>query len=115
MIVGESKGGGMADRRHRVLIQQATTALDAAGQPIVTWSTRYASEPAKFEQVSGGSRLRGRQVEADVEAVFTVNYRNGYELTDRVSFQGMYYGIRRIHIPDGVKRFAELHCKAAAT
>lgn len=113
MIVGERKGNRIADMRHRITVSRATTAVDSSRQPIVTYVERYADEPARFEQVSGGETVRGRQIEAGVVAVFTVNYRDGYASTDRVTFDSVTYGIHRIHKPDGVGRFLEVHCKAA--
>ena len=100
--------------RHRVVIQRiASETQDANHQPIKTYATRYAAEPAAFEQVSGGEFLRGRQVDATVKAIFTVNYRPDYSTRDRVVFDGEIYGIVRLHIPRGVKRFLEIECAAA--
>jgi SPP1 family predicted phage head-tail adaptor len=93
---------------------QSTSTVDSSRQPIVTYTTaRFANEPAKYEQVSGGEVVRGRQIEAGVIALFTVNYRDGYVQTDRITFDGQTYGIHRMHKPDGIKRFLEIHCKAA--
>jgi SPP1 family predicted phage head-tail adaptor len=79
----------------------------------VTYTAKYTNIAAKYEQVSGGEVVRGRQIEAGVIALFTVNYRDGYIQTDRITFDGQTYGIHRMHKPDGVKRFLEIHCKAA--
>ena len=63
-------------------------------------------------QVTGGERIRGRQIDDSVTAVFEVNYRAGYLVTDRILFQGVYYGIVRIDAPGGVNRFLVLFCNA---
>lgn len=112
--IGSTRKVPVGNMRHRISVRSATTTVDAARQKVITYTTtRYASEPASFEEVSGGEYLRGRQIEAGVVAVFIVNYRDGYEVTDRVTFQGTNYGIHRIHNPSGIGRFLEIHCKAA--
>ena len=98
--------------RHRITVQSVVSTLDSSRQPIYTYTNRYANEPAAFRQVSGGEKIRGRQVEAGVSAIFEVNHRAGYLVTDRVLFQGTYYGIVRIDNPDGVNRFTVLYCNA---
>jgi SPP1 family predicted phage head-tail adaptor len=99
-------------KRHRITVQSVVSTLDSSRQPVYTYTTRYANEPAAFKQVSGGERVRGRQIEAGVTAIFEVNYRSGYQVTDRVLFQGTYYGIVRIDQPEGVNRFTVLYCNA---
>lgn len=99
-------------KRHRITVQQVTSTLDESRQPIYTYTTRYANEPAAFRQVSGGEKIRGRQIEAGVNAIFEVNYRSGYQVTDRVFFGGVYYGIVRIDQPEGVNRYTVLYCNA---
>lgn len=97
--------------RHRITVQEASTTVDASRQKVVTYVDRFTREPAAFTQVSGGETIRGRQIEAGVTALFKVNYRDGYAVTDRVVFDGQNYGIVRLEIPQGVKRFMWLHCK----
>lgn len=101
-----------SEKRHRITVEQVVSTLDSSRQPIYTYTTRYASEPASFKQVSGGEKVRGRQIEAGVSAIFEVNYRAGYLVTDRVLFQGTYYGIVRIDHPEGVNRYTVLYCNA---
>lgn len=98
--------------RHRITVKRRSIAPDASGQPIPTFIDRFQGEPAGFTQVSGGEVLRGRQIEAGVTAVFVVNWRAGYDETDIIVFEGVEYGIVRIHKPEGIARFAEIHCKA---
>ena len=93
-------------------MQSVISTLDTSRQPVYSYATRFASEPAAFRQVTGGEKVRGRQIEAGVTAIFEVNYRDGYMVTDRVLFQGTYYGIVRIDYPEGVNRYAVLHCSA---
>lgn len=109
--LGYTRGPDTSQMRHRINVETATTEIDSARQKVVTYVTRLAAEPAAFMQVSGGETIRGRQIEAGVTALFKVNYRTGYAVTDRVQFDGQAYGIVRLEIPQGVKRFMWLHCK----
>lgn len=110
-IVGERQGNRLGDMRHRITVKKVTETFDDSRQPVVTWSNRYVGEPAKFKQVRGGEVIRGRQIEPEVTAVFTVNYRSEYKETDRIVFQGDNYGIVRLDKPDGIGRFLDIYCK----
>lgn len=99
--------------RHRITVKQRITTRDeSTGQPIESWTPRFTSEPAAFNEVAGGEQLRGRHIEAGVTAVFVVNYREGYDETDIIEFDGVEYGIVRLRRPDGIKRYLEIHAKA---
>lgn len=99
-------------KRHRIDVQRMYETVDISRQKVISYYDVYQSEPAAFMQVSGGEIFRGRQVEPGVTAVFEVNYRDGYKESDRIYFDGDYYGITRIHIPNGIKRFMYLFCSA---
>ena len=104
----------VAQLRHRIIVKSRSTTQDAdTGQPVESWSTRFASEPAKYEQVSGGEFLRGRKIDAQTTAIFTVNYRQGYATTDTITYDGKTYGIVRIDTPEGVRRYLEIQAKVA--
>ena len=113
MIVGERKGMRLADMRHRIALQQPVKSVDDSRQQIVSWENELTMQPARYTQVSGGETVRGRQIEAGVTALFTVNYRSEYAVEKRVVFRGQAYGIVRVDQPDGIERFVDLHCKAA--
>lgn len=103
-----------AKMRHRITVKYRTTSQsDGTGQPIETFVNRFTGEPAAFEQVSGGEFLRGRKIDATTTVIFTVNYRPGYETTDKIEFDGTTYGIVRIDTPDGVKRYLEIQAKTS--
>lgn len=110
--IGSLGRGSFSAMRHRVTIQSVVSTLDSSRQTVYTYTTRYADEPAAYRQVTGGEYVRGRQIEAGTTAIFEVNYRDGYMVTDRVLFKGVYYGVVRIDQPDGVDRFTILHCSA---
>lgn len=104
------------DRRgamvERINVQTAT--VDAStGQPIRTWSTTLSNEPAQWTPTAGTEIVRGRQVEANIAAIFTVNYRdNTYTVEQRIVHNGEYYGVVYVKPVDGGRRYIELHCKA---
>jgi SPP1 family predicted phage head-tail adaptor len=110
--IGQTRRSETGMMRHRLTVQSAEPSLDPSRQKVITYTTKWNSEPAAFIQVSGGETIRGQQVEAGVTAMFKVNYRSGYTETDRIVFDGENYGIVRIEVPDGVKRFQWLHCKS---
>lgn len=98
--------------RHRITIEKPTDAADSFGQPISTWTTYRASEPAAFIQTSGGEFIRGKQVEATVKAIFTVRYRPGYTEKMRVVHRGITYGILHLNPVEGGQRYIEILCGA---
>lgn len=100
-----------ATLRHRITVKYRTVAPDDAGQPVEAFTTRFASEPASFEQVAGGEFLRGRKIDVSTTAIFTVNYRDGYDEKDTITLDGKTYGIVRIDNPEGVKRYLEIQAK----
>lgn len=112
MTIYRPRGFRTGKMRERVDVQTATV-VETTGQPVRTWADTFTDEPAAFEQVSGGETLRGRQVEANVAAVFTVHFREGYSTGMRVVYGGKAYGIERVMPVEGGRRYIELHCKAA--
>lgn len=99
--------------RERINVQEATVD-ESTGQPSRTWANLYANEPAGFEPVMGGETIRGRQVEANTTAIFTVHFRSGYSTELRVQHDSTNYGITRVVRVDGGRKYLELHCKAVA-
>lgn len=98
--------------RERITVQTFTESVSDAGDVARTWSDLYSNEPASFEEVSGGETFRGRQVEAGVTAVFIVHYRDNYDATMRVSYNGTTYGIVKCPPVEGGRRYRELWCKS---
>jgi SPP1 family predicted phage head-tail adaptor len=98
--------------RHRCTIQQPTETVDAAGQPVVSWSSYVVDEPCKFEPTAGIESMRGRQLEAGTRAVFRVRYRSGYTVQMRVVYQGETYGITAVNMVDGLRNYIDIICAA---
>lgn len=107
-----SKSFRVGSMRDRITVKQPTETLDTAGQPVVSWTNFLVSEPAAYEYVSGTERNRGGQVEAGVNAVFTVHYRSGYTPRMKIVFGGVDYGIVHVVPVHGKTRYLEIHCKA---
>lgn len=102
-----------AELRHQIVVKYRSTTTNADGGLSETWTTRFGHEPAKFEQVAGGEFLRGRKIDVQTTAIFTVNYRAGYLETDRITFNSTDYGIVKIDMPDGIRRYLEIQAKSS--
>ncbi len=110
-----SRRDRMAQMRERINVQTATVD-ESTGQPIRTWSTTYSNEPAQWTPTAGAEVVRGRQVEAGISAVFTVNFRdNAYTPEMRIQHGSQYYGIVYVKPIDGGRRYIELHCKGVVS
>jgi hypothetical protein len=104
---------GVADLRERINVETATVD-ESSGQPIRTWATTYASEPAKWTPTNGGEVINGKIVEAGVNAVFTIHRRDNISPVDmRITHtnQSTTYGIAYVHPVGGGLRYLDLHCK----
>lgn len=100
----------------RIWVQEAVEEQDDTGQPIVTWKTFLANEPAEFIPTGGQETLRGQQLEAGTKAVFVVRAKHGYNdqmsILVRKKCGDMRYGITYINPSAGGNRFLELVCKS---
>jgi SPP1 family predicted phage head-tail adaptor len=106
------RGFHIGEMRSRITVKVETTTQDSAGQPVVSLVNWITDEPAKHEPTTGGETARGRQVEANIAAIFTVHYRDGYTPQMSVDCDGQTYGIVRVLPVDGMNAYRELHCKA---
>lgn len=99
--------------RERITIERATVD-STTGQPVRSWADHQTSVPASYDPATGSETTRGRQVEANVKAVFTVHYSSGITVEDRVAYDGRKWGIVAIVPVEGGKRYMELHCSGVA-
>jgi head-tail adaptor len=113
-MIGRDRNIRVGAMRYRLAVQTPTKSDGTAtqGQPVITWSNRLTSEPCDYEYTSGGQGSRGRQVEETVRAVFTVRYRSGYSVEERISFNGETFGIVHIKPVVGRDRYLEIHCRS---
>ena len=107
----QPRTGATASMHHRISVQSPTTD-DSTGQPIRLWTTTYSKEPAAWTPSAGAEVVRGRQVEAGITGYFTVGYRDGYSVEQRVVHDDLTYGIVHVKQVGGQRRFIELHVKA---
>lgn len=115
-MIGRDRNTRTGGLRYRVTIQQPNPTYGTnLGQPIPSWTAWLTNEPADVDFPSGGQGSRGRQVEETVSAVFSVRYRSGHSVENRVVYDGQNYGIVRIKQVGGRQRWLELHCKSVET
>ena len=100
--------------RERITVQNYSESRDDAGQAIPSLATLYSDEPARYFDVGGGTSYRGQQLEENIRAVFEVRYRDGYDVTQRIVYDGKTYGITRVSRVDGGRRYLALFCEARA-
>lgn len=98
--------------RESIDIMSAATD-ESSGQPERIWSKLYEKQPASWQPTSGGETVNGRQVEAGINAVFTLHAVPGLDTEQRVVHRqrGKTYGIAYVHPVEGGNRFVDLHCK----
>lgn len=115
-MIGRDRGIRVGALRYRINVQYETKTDGSAtqGQRIVSWTNRFTDEPADYEYAGGGQTSRGRQVEENIRAVFTVRYRDGYTTGDSVVFNSERFGIVHIEPVLGRDRYLRLHCRAVA-
>ena len=106
-----NRKGSTSSMIHRIDVQSATVD-ESTGQPIRTWATTFAGEPAAWQPMAGTETIRGRQVEAGISGFFTVNFRTGYDTEQRIDFNSQTYGIVYVKPVDGGRRYLELHVRA---
>lgn len=99
----------------RIAIETPTASQDAAGQMVRTWAALSgpALLPARVEAVAGGESVRGRQVTAETQMVFTTRYRSDVTTQMRVVYESARYPIVRASDPYGDKRELRIECRAA--
>jgi SPP1 family predicted phage head-tail adaptor len=107
-MAGRPESFRVGAMRQRCTVQQPTETVDAAGQPVVSWTSYVVDEPCQFIPTGGNESMRGRQLEAGTKAIFRVRFRTGYTPEMRVLYDGTYYGITYVNQIDGLRRYIEL-------
>ena len=98
--------------RERITIQQATITQESggSGEPVFTWSDFMIDVPASYYYSGGTERMRGRQLESAVNAVFVIRYQTSITTEMKVVFNGESYGIMHTNPVEGGRRYLELYC-----
>ena len=94
--------------RHRVAIESATT--EATGEPNPSYST-LATVAAEVIETTGGEWIRGRQVEAGINALVTIRWRDDVTPRMRVKYGTRYLNIESAIDPTGYRSEMLLTCK----
>lgn len=87
---------GALDRT--IIIQRATYANNAAGEPVPTWSTLVTTRASK-EDLSDGERWRAAEVAATVTCRFAVRWNaltSSVTPKDRILYAGRTYDISHV-------------------
>lgn len=98
--------------RHRVTIQEQSTARDTFGQRVDTWTT-VATVWASVEPLQGREFLDGRSLEAEISLRVRMRYRSGVEPTMRLSWGGRIFEIVAITSTEERGRELVLMCREA--
>ena len=83
---------GELDRRVTLQHRELSDA-DTQGERTETFVT-YATVWAKKREVTERERFTAQQVQAELDAIFTIRYRNDVLATDRLICEGRTYNIR---------------------
>jgi len=102
----------LGSMRERITLQTPTDSTSTFGDVSQTWADTLTNEPAQFISTNGGESLRGRQVEAGINAVFTVHYRSQFTPSCRIQHNGTTYGIVYVRPVEGGRRYLEVYCKS---
>lgn len=102
-------GAGSLDRR--IVIERATEAQDAAGQPVPTWAT-FATLWASRKDVSDGERFSDGQELGTRVSRFVIRHSSEAKTVtakDRISYDGDIYDILGVkETGHGRQRFLEI-------
>lgn len=81
------------DLDRSVTIQSATSAQDAVGQPIQTWSDVATGIAAKVSPMRGAETFNNSQPIGYMTATFRIRYRTGITVENRVVYNGRNWDI----------------------
>jgi len=94
----------------KIVIQSLTKTPDAYGALIETWTT-FATVQAKKKDIRGDEYFAAKQMNAKVDAIFTIRYLSGVLETMRISYDSKFWDIRSINElgrRDGMEIYAEV-------
>lgn len=88
--------------RHRVLLQQRVTGVDAAGGALNTWE-KFAIRWASMDRAAGSEVWNSAQRSGRVPAVFRLRYLEGVTPAMRLVFDGRTYNILSVVDQEGIR------------
>lgn len=93
-----------------ITIQTLTTAPDAYGEMLPTWTT-FATVNAKVRPIRGEEYFAAQQVNARVDSIFLIRWLAGVLPTMRISYDGQLWDIRSLNEigrREGLEIYAEV-------
>lgn len=100
--------------RHRIAIQERSTARDSRGGQSQTWTPVVTDLPAAAEPLRGREFAALQAAQADLSIRFRIRYRAGITPAMRVVWEGRNYGIVEVIDVGGRHRELELMCRGDA-
>jgi SPP1 family predicted phage head-tail adaptor len=77
-------------------IETPTATRDATGDPVTSWSTFLAREPAEYMPAGGAEQFAALQRQATALARFRIRFRTDLTLVMRLLYGDVVYDIRAI-------------------
>lgn len=96
------------------ILSPASTAQDATGQPVVTWST-FAAVPASVMPITGREYFAAQQEVGRVDTRISIRYLSGVDVQMRVLYDSLQYDIEAVIDTDDQHREMVLMCSRVAT
>jgi SPP1 family predicted phage head-tail adaptor len=81
--------------KETIILQRATTTVDASGTPLETWA-ELATIRAQVIQSTTEEFMRGWGSSTEAATIFRIRWRDGITLADRVSFKGRNFDLKEI-------------------
>jgi SPP1 family predicted phage head-tail adaptor len=96
--------------RHQIIIQAATTAQDAYGEPVRTWTT-HATVRAAVEPLQGREYFVGQQMQSEVSTRIRIRYRTGITPLMRVLWGSRIFEIETVQEVKSNRQELHLMCR----
>jgi SPP1 family predicted phage head-tail adaptor len=100
--------------RHRVTVEVAAGASDAAGGESRTWSTS-ATLWARIEPLTAEEKTVAAHLAGLVTHKVTIRWRDDVTASMRIACRGRHFRIRTVHDPDETRRYLQLGCEEEGT
>ena len=96
--------------RRRISIQQYSTARDASGGEVLTWSELAAVWAATEYATSSDEVQQGTRVTAQTNTIFTIRYRADVTEKMRILWKNKHWNIRAL-LPDNHLDYLEIEAE----
>jgi SPP1 family predicted phage head-tail adaptor len=101
-------------RKHIAIIKSRTAGVDAADQPLNTWTVTVATVWADVRFLRGLETIKGGAETSQVSASINMAYRTNLTTDMRIECMGLVFQIKAI-LPDlAGKKFVDVACEVIA-